>query len=81
MENFTTYEQAMAYIDCANHYFDCILNLTIAVRIKREIMRTEYIWTCNKIATLDYKKVSEQEFEQITDAYEDFRSYYHDCCE
>lgn len=81
MDKFTTYEKAMAYIDCANHYFDSILSLNTDVRIIREIMRNEYIWTCNKIAALDYKKVSEQEFEQIADAYEEFRTYYHECCE
>lgn len=81
MEKFTTLEQAMAYIDCAIHYFDCILSLNTDVRIKQEIMRNEYIWTCDKIASLDYKKVSEQEFEQIADAYEEFRNYYHECCE
>lgn len=81
MDKFTTFEQAMAYIDCATHYFDCILSLNTNVRIKQEIMRAEYIWTCDKIASLDYRKISEQEFEQIADAYKEFRNYYHECCE
>lgn len=81
MEKFTTFEQAMAYLDCAMHYFDSILHLNTGVRIKQNIMRNEYIWTCNKIAALDYSKITDDEFNKISDAYEEFRQYYHDCCE
>lgn len=81
MEKFTTFEKAMAYLDCANHYFDSVLQLNTDTRVIRETIRSEYIWTCNKIAELDYKKVSEQEFEQIADAYDEFRNYYHEICE
>ena len=76
MNNFTTFEQAMAYLDCANHYFDSVLMLNIDTRVMREIIRSEYIWTCNKITELDYSKITDDEFNAISDAYYAFRSHY-----
>ena len=76
MNNFTTFEQAMAYLDCANHYFDSVLMLNIYTRVMREIIRSEYIWTCNKITELDYSKITDDEFNAISDAYYAFRSHY-----
>lgn len=78
MNKFTTFEQAMAYFDCANHYLDAIQNLNIDVRKKREGLRNEYIWTCNKITALDYNKITDDEFNKISDAYEAFRTHYHE---
>ena len=78
MNNFTTFEAAMAYFDCANHYFDAVQNLNIDVRIKREGIRNEYIWTCNQITELDYSKITDDEFNKIVDAYEQFRTHYHE---
>ena len=80
MNKFTTFEQAMAYFDCGNHYFDAVQNLNIDIRIKHEIIRSEYIWTCNKITELDYSKITDEEFNTISDAYEQFRSHYHEIC-
>lgn len=81
MEKFTTFEQALAYFDCANHYFDSILQLNIDTRVMCEIIRSEYIWTCNKITKLDYSKITEDEFNKIADAYDAFRTHYHEICE
>ena len=81
MEKFTTFEKAMAYLDCANHYFDAVLTLNIDTRVMREIIRDEYIWTCDQIAALDYKKITEDEFNKIADAYDEFRTHYHEICE
>lgn len=78
MKKFTTFEQAIAYLDCANHYFNAIQNLRIDSRIKHEIVRNEYIWTCNKITALDYNKITDDEFNKISDAYEAFRTHYHE---
>ena len=76
MNNYTTFEQALAYLDCANHYFNAIQNLSIDTRVKREIVRNEYIWTCNRITKLDYSKITDDEFNAISDAYEAFRTHY-----
>lgn len=80
MNNFTTFEQAMAYFDCGNHYFNAVQNLNIDTRIKREIVRNEYILTCNKITELDYSKITDDEFNKIADAYDEFRTHYHEIC-
>lgn len=77
MNNFTTYEKAMAYLDCGNHYIDAIWNNdNINVHIKKDALTNHFVWTCNKITELDYSKITDDEFNVISDAYYAFRSHY-----
>ena len=79
MEKFTTFEQALAYLDCGNHYIDAIWNNDkINVHIKKDALTHHFVWTCNKLTELDYSKITEDEFSEIADAYEEFRNYYHE---
>lgn len=79
MNNFTTFEQAMAYLDCANHYIDAIWNNNnINEYIKKDALADHFVWTCNKIAELDYSKITDDEFNKISDAYYAFRTHYHE---
>ena len=80
MEKFTTFEQAIAYLDCADHYFNAIQTLGLDARVKREILSNEFIWTCDRITKLDYSKITDDEFNAISDAYEAFRAHYHEIC-
>lgn len=76
MEKFTTFEKVMAYIDCANHYIDAIWNLNADVNIKKAALSDHFVWTCNKITALDYRKITDDEFNSISDAYDAFKTHY-----
>lgn len=77
MEKFTTFEQAMAYLDCGNHYIDAIWNDDlINVHIRKDAITDHFVWTCNKITELDYRNITDDEFNAISDAYYAFRAHY-----
>lgn len=78
MNKFTTFEQAMAYLDCANHYIDAIWNNDNIndVHIKKYTLSNHFVWTCNKITELNYSKITEDELNAISAAYYAFRSHY-----
>lgn len=77
MEKFTTFEKAMAYLDCANHYIDAVWsNHNIPDWLKKDALTDHFVWTCNKITELDYSKINDDEFNAISDAYYAFRAHY-----
>lgn len=78
MEKFTTFEKAMAYLDCGNHYIDAIWNNDKInnAYIKKDALARHFVWTCNKITELDYSKITDDEFNAISDAYYAFRAHY-----
>lgn len=80
MNNFTTYEKAMAYLDCANHYIDAIWNddKINNVHIKKGALARHFVWTCNQITELDYSEITDDEIKAISDAYKQFRSHYNE---
>ena len=82
MNKFTTFELAMAYLDCGNYYIDAIWNNdNINVHIKKDALTNHFVWTCNKLTELDYSKITEDEYSEIADAYDEFRTHYHEICE
>lgn len=77
MNKFTTFEKAMAYLDCANHYIDAIWNDDkLNVYIKKDALSRHFVWTCNQITELDYNEITDDELNAISDAYYAFRSHY-----